>query len=259
MCDILLPQPCYKNCQWHSIVLLEKWLSWCGDGLRLGLADLSNCLQGAKSELSLMFIQGRRIRYIHIPKSVNVSDAVEAQVCFVAMLACEVWADEAKFLALWKAVSTLAYLHHFVSVHGTSYKFSRTAVSDARRWWKLLLFLFPFPLEVKNTATCLECTWELEHFTWLEIFVCSGIVSRGPTWCTCRLQRVVKHRHDEKRAMKVTKLRQTRSETSIIFVLILVSELVQYEGALVIWYFLSGNVQAIMRLESVNMWLTYCL
>lgn len=59
--------------------------------------------------------------------------------------------------------------------------------------------------------------------------------------------------------MKVTKLRQTRSETSIIFVLILVSELVQYEGALVIWYFLSGNVQAIMRLESVNMWLTYCL
>lgn len=47
--------------------------------LRLDLA----ALQGVKTELALMFIQGRRVRFIHIPKSVNVSDAVEAQVCFI--------------------------------------------------------------------------------------------------------------------------------------------------------------------------------
>jgi hypothetical protein len=53
--------------------------------------------------------------------------------------------------------------------------------------------------------------------------------------------------------MKVTKLKQTRSETSNVLLFVPVIELVRYKGKLVILYSLSNNVHAIMRLEFVSM------
>eukprot|EP00243_Klebsormidium_subtile_P007656 TRINITY_DN3435_c0_g1_i1.p3 TRINITY_DN3435_c0_g1~~TRINITY_DN3435_c0_g1_i1.p3 ORF type:complete len:110 (+),score=20.90 TRINITY_DN3435_c0_g1_i1:635-964(+) len=61
-------------------VTVKGVLDECDLGMNIVIKDaIQENLQGVKTELALMFIQGRRIRFIHIPKSVNVSDAVEAQ------------------------------------------------------------------------------------------------------------------------------------------------------------------------------------